>query len=284
MENFVYYFFILTGLGLFFAFVRGSVIDLKTQYVPNNVVFATYFFSILFIVVSSIYLKSFTPLTSALSGLTVSFIIPYSFTNGIYYYRYFKLKRKLKKKDIELTLEKEETLKENPIIDKKFYVTIYAIAFALIIIISLISKKYHIIGIGFAALIFELLLGKLLKRFYVIEYNHAEDQFDKNENKTEDDTKIDIEENLEIGIGDGDIILFGAMGLMFSIVGFLISFVYAVFAHMLIITIFSIIKRINPFKYNIPFVPALSVGILIFVTGFDQYLFNFLNMINSILN
>lgn len=279
MENFVYYLFILAGLGLYFAFVRGSVIDLKTQYVPNNVVIATYFFAISFVIISSIYLKDLTPVKNALSGLTVSFIIPYAFANGVYYYRYFKLKRKLKKKDIDLKLEKEETLKENPVIDKNFYITIYSIAFALLVIISLISKKYFLISIGFLALFIELILGKLLKRFYVIEYNHAEDQMNKNEEKIENE----IEDDLEIGIGDGDIILFGAIGLIFSIVGFLISFIYAVFAHMIIIVLFSIIKRVNPFKYNIPFVPALSIGVLIFTTGFDKYLFNFLNMINSLL-
>lgn len=279
MDKFVYILFVLFGLCLYFIFTRGSVIDLKTQYVPNNIVIGVYLISISFVILSSICLKSFTPIKNGFYGFLISFIIPYAFVNGVYYLRFFSLKRKFKKKGIEVEIEKEDVLKENPKIDKKFYFIIYSISFLLLLGISIISKRYYLIGIGILALILELFLGILLKKFYVIEYNHAEDQMNKN-NKEETTEEI-IEEDLEVGLGDGDIILFGSMGIMFSVMGFLISFIYAVFAHMIIIVLFSLIKRINPFKYQIPFIPALSVGILVFTTGFDKYLFNFIQMINN---
>lgn len=282
MNNLIYTIFLIGGLGLYFVFIRGSIIDLKTEYVPNNVVIGSYTFTIVSVLISSIILKSFNPVLNAFLGFLISFLIPFAFVNGTYYLRYFNLKRKLKKENIELQLEKEETLKENPIIDKKFYITIYLISIILLIIISIISKRHYLIGIGLATLCIELLLGKLLNKFYVIEYNHAEDQILRN--NTEKDMKQEIEDSLEVGLGDGDIILFGSMGIMFSITGFLISFIYAIFAHIIIIILYSFIKKINPFKYRIPFIPALSIGVLIFVTGFDQYLFNFIGLINNIIS
>lgn len=279
MENFVYVLFVLFGLCLYFVFTRGSVIDFKTQYVPNNIVYGCYIVSISFVIISSIYLKSFVSIRNAFYGFLISFLIPYCFVTGTYYLRYFSLKRKLKKKGIELEIEKEEVLKENPKIDNSFYIFIYSISVVLLVVISIISKRYYLLGIGLVSLCLEFILSKLLKRFYVIEYNHAENQMNKN--KEEYSIEEIMEDELDVGIGDGDIILFGAMGIMFSVVGFLISFIYAVFAHILIIIIFSIVKRINPFKYQIPFIPALSIGVLIFTTGFDQYLFNFIQLVNN---
>lgn len=281
MNNLIYLIFLIGGLGIYFTFTRGSVIDLKTEYVPNNIVIGSYGFAIVAIILSSIVSKSFTPILNSLGGFFVSFVIPYAFINGVYYFQYFSLKRKLKKQNIPLEIEKEETLKENPVIDKQFYVIIYLVSFILLTIISIISERYYLIGIGALTLGLELIIGRLLRKYCVIEYNHAEDQMNalKNERNA---LEKEVDEITEIGIGDGDIILFGVLGIMFSGIGFVISFIYAVFAQIFVIILFSLIKKVNPFKYKIPFIPALAIGTLIFTTGFDQYLFNFVSLINNL--
>lgn len=281
MNNLIYLIFLIGGLGIYFTFTRGSVIDLKTEYVPNNIVIGSYGFAIVAIILSSIVSKSFTPILNSLGGFFVSFVIPYAFVNGVYYFQYFSLKRKLKKQNIPLEIEKEETLKENPVIDKQFYVIIYLVSFILLTIISIISERYYLIGIGALTLGLELIIGRLLRRYCVIEYNHAEDQM-KALKDEKNALEKEVDEITEIGIGDGDIILFGVLGIMFSGVGFVISFIYAVFAQIFVIILFSLIKKVNPFKYKIPFIPALAIGTLIFTTGFDQYLFNFVSLINNL--
>lgn len=278
---FEYILFLICSLGLVFVLARGGVIDIKTEYVPDNIVIGSYIFSIIYILISSILLKSTNVLLSGIFGFIVGFIIPTVVSNGIYYCRYFSLKRKFKKNNIELELEKEEEREKlNIEINKKYFFYSFCVIFTFICIISIASQKYIIIACSTIAIIIELVVNHCLKKFYVIKCDYTENKYiDDNEKSISDK----IERDLEFGVGSGDILLFGAIGIMLSPLGFLIAFIYAAFAQLIIVIILSIIKKINPLgNYSFPFIPALSIGTLLYATGCDQYLINLMGIITNL--
>lgn len=274
--NLEYVIFLVCMLSLFFVFVRGSVIDLKTEYVPDNIVIGSYFCSIIYILLASIIGKTYRPLIIGGIGFGITFIIPYVLSQVIFYVKYFSWRYANKGKELPIT-EEEQELKENPYISKKSFNIFYAIGIISIVVIGLFLKNYTIIISGLAALIIELILGKVLKRFYIIKYNYAEEKL------KEPTPQSEMEDDLYSGIGGGDIILFGSIGIMFGAVGFMVAFLYAVFAHIIIVLFYSIIKKMNPFKYPIPFIPALTIGLLVYGCGLDNYLLHIISYISLLI-
>ena len=279
---FEYILFSICGLGLVFVLVRGGVIDIKTEYVPDNIVIGSYLFSIIYVLTTSISLKSFDPLLNGILGFIVGFIIPAIVQNGIYYLRYFSLKLRLKKEHIELEIEKDaNNEKIDIIIEKKYFTYAHIIISIIISIIVFSTKRYELLWYSLIALFIETGLNKLLKRFYVIKRDYTENKYVKKDEKSISEK---IEDDLEVGVGSGDILIFGAMGILLSPLGFLISFIYASFVHIITVIFLSCVNKINPFKYAFPFIPALSVGVLMYITGCDQYLFNFWGIVSSLLS
>lgn len=276
MSNIPYIIFLFCSLSLFFVLVRGSVIDLETEYVPDNIVIGSYIFSLLYVLLNSIINKNVDSVKTGIIGFIVAFGIPYVLSTIVYYYKYFTWKYYNKGK--ELPILEENELTENPPISKKLYKTLYIIGCVLIVLIGVFTKNYLIIILGLISLMVELLLGKLLKRFCVIKFNYAEEKF------KEDSIEKEIEDDLDTGVGGGDIIIFGAIGIMFGALGFIITLIYSIIAQAIVILIYSLIKKINPFEYPIPFLPGIALGVLIYSCGLDQYLLNFFNLISSLLS
>lgn len=268
--------FALCTIGLLFTMIRGSVIDLKTEYVPDNIIISAYFFSITYVIGSCIIQKNFSNLKIGLLGFFVSFIIPWILMSITFYYRciVWKIENKGKK----MPKFEENLLEKNPDIKRKEFIIFYILGIAGTFIITFITKRYVIIPLVIVGLIIELIVGRLLKRFYVIKEDYTINKY--NECKTEEE---ELEDYLYGGIGGGDIILFGAIGILFGSVGFIITMIYSIFSHIIILIIYSVIKKINPFKYPIPFLPALASGILLYSFGMDQHLFNFFNMFMSLM-
>lgn len=267
MEQLVYVLFIFCSLGMFFVFIRGSVIDLETEYVPDNIVIGTYSFAILYAIGSSIITKSLDNIKIAALGFIVAFIIPTIITDIGYWINC--LVWKLSNKGKKLPQIEVEELSENPTISRNIFKVAYILGSIGIVVAGLITKNYRILVIGIVSLVAELILGIILRRFYVIKVNYSKE-------------KLKEVEDLELGIGGGDIILFGAIGIMFGVIGFIITLIYSIFAHIIITIIYGFCKKINPLKYPTPFLPGLTVGILIYSCGLEQYIFNLLNLLTSI--
>lgn len=267
--------YMICAIGLLFVIIRGGIVDLETEYVPDNIVIGSYFFAITYIVGACIIQKDLYNIKIGALGFFVGFGVPYILMNVTYYYRLFSWK--MNNKGEKLPEFKEDLLTENPKISKKKFIYLYLIGIVGICISVLITKNYWLLLFGAIGLICELILGRLLKKFYVIKIDYAADKY------KEKTPEQELEEYLYSGIGGGDIILFGAIGIMFGVVGFIITLIYAIFAHILIIIIYSLVRRINPFKHPIPFLPAIAAGILIYSCGLDQYLLNFFNLLTSIM-
>lgn len=276
-----YLFFLICSLGIVYVFARGAIIDLKTEYVPDNIIIMSYVFGITYVVLGSIIQKNINVLLTGIAGFLIGFVIPWIITNCIYYYRYFSLKRKLKKNNLNIEIDRSKNDEIKQInISKKYFIIATSIIFILTIIISIVTKRYTIIIGSIIALILDQILSVIFKKYYVIREDYTEGKYNKTDEQSIADT---IEEDLEVGVGSGDILLFGAIGLVSSPIGFLVTFVYTSFVHVFIIVLISIIKKINPFKYTLPFIPALSIGFLLYSTGCDLFLFNFIGKISSFL-
>lgn len=272
--NLQYILFLICAFGLFFVFLRAAIIDWVTEYVPNNVVIGSYFFAITYILLSCFLMKDFTNLKIGLFGFAISFILPEIFSYIVFYSKYFFWKINNKGKEFPFSEEKE--LENNPIINKKIIKFFYIISIILILLYSYITKNINLIYYSIIAILIEFILMKFLKKYYVIKFDYAADKYKE---RTEEQ---ELEDSLYFGIGGGDIILFGAIGLMFGFMGFIIVFIYATLSQVIIMIIYSIINKCNPFDYEIPFIPALASGLLIYISGMDQYLINILNTIYSL--
>ena len=275
IEMLHYYIYLFFSFSLIFVLTRESIIDIETEYVPNNIIYSSYTISILYIITMYFINKDKQILLGGLLGFLVSFGIPFAFSFISFGIQYLKWKSKHKNEKLPEESDEHLKLSENPKMSKKLTITLYILAGILIILIGILKKNIVIVGIGFLSFIFEYLLSKLYKKYYIIEYNYASS---KNiENKDEDE-----DSDLVGGIGGGDMILFGAIGIMFGMVGFFSIFFYSALAQLIVIIIYSLIKKVNPLNNPIPFVPGIALGVLIYTSGLDMYLFNFTEVFNMI--
>ena len=101
-----------------------------------------------------------------------------------------------------------------------------------------------------------MVLARLFRKFYKIEPDVP----------TESDSE---EEGLEGGIGGGDILIFGALGLMFGLKGIIIILLYALFSQLLVILSYALLSSEKSFAGHIPFVPGIAIGTYLYIMGFD---------------
>lgn len=273
------------SFALFFILVRETIIDIQTQYVPDNIIYSIYTIAALYVLSMFVFTiiegVSFVDagkeiLQFSVSGFLFSFGMPFFisvFSALPQLFRRYEKKKGLNKEEKKALKEKQDSIydvykcEENPIISKKLKKSIFIITGLLLVVVFAITpqKNYFIIAaiLGFAL---EQLLNIIFKKFYVIEYDFTRD--------IEVDESI-FEDEISVGIGGGDIILFGALGLMFGIQGFMMIFVYSCFGQLFVIITYKIIKKQKGFQIPVPFVPGIALGLLTYIAGLDPYLLNF---------
>jgi len=142
---------------------------------------------------------------------------------------------------------------------KKIEIPIYLVAFGMIIMALPAKKNPIFILLTAAAIIIELILAKVFYRFYKIETDTILTEEYDNEGERE----------IEGGIGGGDILIFGALGLMFGAKGIITILLYALFSQLLIIFSYALLsQKKSPFSH-IPFVPGITIGVYLYIMGFD---------------
>lgn len=135
---------------------------------------------------------------------------------------------------------------------KKIDYPIYCVGLSLLIIFLLIKKEPYLLLIAVAAILFEWILARLFKRYYKIEEEEEED-----------------EEAIEGGIGGGDILIFGALGLIYGVSGIITILIYAVFAQLFVILAYMLLSKNKNAFGHVPFVPGIAIGFFIFAMGLD---------------
>lgn len=151
---------------------------------------------------------------------------------------------------------------------QKIDIPIYLTAIGILSIALVIKNDFMFISLTLGAFIFEWILARLFHRFYKIE-----DVTQTNETDSEDE--------VEGGIGGGDILVFGALGLMFGVKGIIAILSYSLFSQLLIIlSYFVLSKEKSPVGY-VPFVPGITIGVYFYIMGFD--LFNIQEMLSLFL-
>lgn len=301
------YMLYLFSIVVFLILIRESVIDIKTMYVPDNITLSIYTSALLFLFVSWLSTDSLYAVKKGLWGFLAGFGVPFiiSFLGYIINLVSFKTeKNKISSsKDIPISYDKgkdkinslEEKQKKRritywvfcflfivavsfvqKILPQKFFLlmgifiwilvvflyektkkidySIYAVGIVLIAI-HLIAKhdfKYLFFTIG--AVVLELILAKLYKRFYKIEEEQKEE---------------DEEDSIEGGIGGGDILIFGALGLIFGIEGVISIFFYSVFCQILVMLSYFILKGGKEAVQYCPFVPGIALGTYLYIAGID---------------
>lgn len=268
--NIEYFIFLFFAFSLFFLFIRSTVIDLATEYVPNNIVIGSYTITIMYAIIEFIRTKNLDYITSGLMGFLAAFVIPFIISLIPFLIKYIPYKLKHKGEEIP-DLDEKYRINENPPISKNLYSSLYSIGSIMIFTFGLLQHNIYIIYVGTLALIFEIVLFSILKPFFKIDYDFS---------KAKDMPKELIEQEEEVigGIGFGDIILFGALGIMFGVSGFITIFLYSAICQIFVIVLYSIIKKVNPFNNPIPFIPGITLGLFIYIAGLDQYLLNFSNL------
>ncbi|QUH22115.1 prepilin peptidase [Alkaliphilus sp. B6464] len=306
-----YIIYFIFAFMMFFILIRESIIDIKTMYVPDNIVYGAYGISICYIIIQTIIQKDYSIFLNAIIGFVVGFGIPYFISYMVYVMR--KIKSKFFKKnlkEVSSVIETEcieSTGKKSNIKNYIFYSiivlittfiglnqdTINSIVFILIalIIITAISLIYHktkkiefvfysisIVSIILVSLywntmeqgfwkysilfasvgfLIEIGLGKILSKFYNVEKLIAEDK----------EYEEQHEEVIYGGIGGGDILIFGALGIMFGFKALIAILIYSCFAQLLIILSYYLLNE-NIGAY-LPFVPGIAFGTLLFISGYD---------------
>lgn len=173
---------------------------------------------------------------------------------------------------------------------KKIDYSVYTISIGLIILFCF--KRYFsessisiftLLLAVLCACVGEFIIYKLFKRFYenggqAIDENGfllPADQQPVPENETEEDKEVTF------AIGGGDMILFGAIGLLVGLEGLLTIFVNAAFVFFAMLFGFMIIKREN--IRLLPFVPAITIGYIMYFCNFNvinltALITNYMNM------
>ena len=237
------------SFALFFILVRETIVDIQTQYVPNNIIYSIYTVAALYIGFMLICtLKEKVPFIEAVGeiaqfsfgGFLFSFGMPLFisiFSALPQIFRNIERKRSLTKEERKALKERNEDIydvykcEENPPISKKLKSIIFIITGILLVaVISISQNKLMAIIAVLGGFGLEQLLNFIYRKHYVIDYDFTKD--------VEIDESL-LEEELSFGIGGGDIILFGALGSMFGLQGFIMIFIYSCFGQGFVIILYK---------------------------------------------
>lgn len=313
------YMFYIFSVIVFFILVRESIIDIKTMYVPDNITFAIYTTSILFLAFSWFTTDSFQIIKDGFFGFLLGFGVPFIISFCSYIIQLFFHKRQKKDKQCQtvITTEKQITFKkenkentntsiENINIPSKWpikrilywffcfillFVTsavqtimpqltylsigisfliaiiisyektkkidypIYLTAIGMLVMALWAKKNIVLLPLTIGAMLIEMVLAKIFQRFYKIEPETVPDN--------------NSQENIEGGIGGGDILIFGALGLMFGLKGIIVILLYSLFSQLLVILSYAFLSPDKSFTEHIPFVPGIAIGTYLYIMGFD---------------
>jgi Flp pilus assembly protein protease CpaA len=319
MNEYIFYIF---SIMIFFILVRETIIDIKTMYVPDNITFAIYTASVMFLVVSWFTTNSFNIIKDGLFGFLLGFGVPFVISLSSYLIQLFVYKNQKKKgenqcqsiktTEIQAIAEKEDKSINTTINDtniskkmpvkrifywlccfvflfiisaiqtmmpqftylsigvpllialiisyektKKIEFPIYLAAIGILVLALYAKKDIVLIPLTIVAIVAELILAQVFQKFYKIEIDVPTEE-DNSEN-----------ENIEGGIGGGDILIFGALGLMFGLKGVITILLYSLFSQLLIILSYALLSSEKSFARHIPFVPGIVIGTYLYVMGFD---------------
>lgn len=266
--NFIYFIFIL-----FFILIRASIIDVKTMFVPLNIIFEIYTISIL----SVFYFKN---VTTSILGLLVG-VVPLLLVS-------FLLRKKVEE---EIMLKDEVcTKKYRPIL----YVIITIIGLFIfinhllsgfifvtgIILITMSIKFYKrpiemsflLLGITSLLLLYDKTPIGLIFVALMIEFfcNLTFKRFDDTEKLRKEEKEIMKNGGGVYGaIGFGDILIFGSIGLLVG-VKFLMPVLFFSGIFHLIFTLSYFLYTGNKQK-AIPFIPGIAFGLIYFFSEVDIF-------------
>lgn len=138
---------------------------------------------------------------------------------------------------------------------KKIEFPLYAASAGLLVLALAVKNEPAYLLLFAGAIVAEWILARVYRRFYKIE--------------TEADEEDTADDAVEGGIGGGDILIFGALGLMFGVKGIITILLYSVFLQLLVIVSYFILAEDkNAFGYA-PFVPGIALGTYFYIMGFD---------------
>lgn len=279
---------------IFLILVRESIIDIETMYVPDNITFALYSTSIVFIISKFIYNHSFKNVFDSILGFLFGFGVPFMIALASYLIQKLIRGKSEKSNEALSTSTNGENVKTktfNPpkkinalFIKRCIFVALCIAGLCMLkntpsIIVgflSLISSiivfvknkevKYpiYIISLGLLSILVILsgdyYIFLLIAFAFIAEFIIAKifKRFYKIEEDDDEDTDITP------GIGGGDIFIFGALGLMFGLKGIITIFIYSTISQLLVIFSYKMITS-NKTSQFLPFVPGITIGVYVYL-------------------
>lgn len=300
---------------MFFILIRESIIDIKTQFVSDNITIAAYATSITYVIVNMAMNHSLNPLKQGGLGFIVGFGCPFALSYITYLIQ--KIKYKAYKKKLEKSglkpeeIETEAIIYESQTLRKIKKYIYYTLCVAFVIFIAIVGRSYIptmiTIPLGLLTVISSIIIYNKTKKidgvFYILAFVMTAiltiflkvgvnplyaiigfsieyalyflfKRFDNleellKEEKEELEKMESEEEAIYGGIGGGDIMLFGALGLMYGPTLIVLILLYSCFAQMLVIISYYLLLDKNDFASHIPFVPGITLATFLVVNGFD---------------
>ena len=280
---------------IFLILVRESIIDIETMYVPDNITFALYSTSIVFIISRFIYNHSFKNVFDSILGFLFGFGVPFMIALVSYFIQKLIRGKSEKSNNTLSTSTNGENVKIktfNPpkkinalFIKRCIFVALCIVGLCMLentpsIIIGLLSLtssiivfaknkevKYpiYIISLGLLAILVILsgdyYIFLLIAFAFIAELVIAKifKRFYKIEEEEDDE-----DTNIAPGIGGGDIFIFGALGLMFGLKGIITIFIYSTISQLLVIFSYKMITS-NKTSQFLPFVPGITIGVYVYL-------------------
>ena len=280
---------------IFLILVRESIIDIETMYVPDNITFALYSTSIVFIISRFIYNHSFKNVFDSILGFLFGFGVPFMIALASYFIQKLIRGKSEKSNNTLSTSTNGENVKIktfNPpkkinalFIKRCIFVALCIVGLCMLkntpsIIIGLLSLtssiivfaknkevKYpiYIISLGLLAILVILsgdyYIFLLIAFAFIAEFVIAKifKRFYKIEEEEDDE-----DTNIAPGIGGGDIFIFGALGLMFGLKGIITIFIYSTISQLLVIFSYKMITS-NKTSQFLPFVPGITIGVYVYL-------------------
>lgn len=249
------YIFFLFSVIIFLILVRESIIDIKTMYVPDNITYSLYSVTFIFLILSLIINRSFNLIIKGFLGFLFGFGIPFTISLSSYlFYKFTKQKNKqnainFENHQIDNINQSNNFQNSKTSFFKKIEFFIYITTLGLLLSIAIINNNDFIITLLLiCAIILELIIAKIFKKFY----------------KIEEDENDEEKEIFDTGIGGGDILIFGALGLMFGLIGIITIFIYATISQLFVILIYKIFSK-KSLTDHLPFVPGITIGLYIYI-------------------
>ena len=108
------YIFYAFSIIIFFILVRETIIDIKTMYVPDNITFAIYTTSVVFLVISWFATNSFHIIKDGIFGFLLGFGVPFtiSFTSYIIQSLIYKRQKNREQRQTVITTETQVITEE----------------------------------------------------------------------------------------------------------------------------------------------------------------------------